>query len=266
MVLPPPPVHHHHHHHHHHLPATKQQKMPVLPLLPLLVLFFHVRVYSSREQKHHPNGEKLLEKQYIGQVDDDLMYAVIHPYRNEWNETFRPYENVHGVKDLLTPSPMHFYFRCVDGVARIYFTIEDLHFKPPHNQPAGTEIKTALNLFKDRIKLDIDLKETSYNVWHGGADVQVDVSHKPRRSYLRVQVHGWTQFTAFPMNRCVRSSWNGRQATRHLSQSLYYRYPGNETVRTALKNTTWFVGNGSTNWIDPLVLQNMILPHDPLYR
>ena len=234
-----------------------------MPLLSMVIGSLHVGLFLSREHKHHMN---VGEKQYIGQVDDDLVYAVIHPYHNEWNDTFRPYEKVHGVGDLWTPSPMHFYFRCVDGVARIYFTIEDLHFKPPRNQPQGSEMKMPLNLFKDRIKLNLDGKETSYNVWHGGADVQIDVSHKPRRSYLRVQVKGWTQYTAFPMNRCVRSSWNGRQISRHMSQSSHYRYPSNETVRTALKNTTWFVGNGSANWIDPLVLQNMIPPHDPLYR
>ena len=234
-------------------------------MLSLLVVSTLVRLLPSRDHKHHQlSGDNFFEPLYVQHVDDDLVYAVIHPYHNEWNDTFRPYENVHGVKDLLTPSPMHFYFRCVDGVARIYFTIEDLHFKSVRNQPQGSEMKMPLNLFKDRIKLNIDLKETSYNVWHGGADVQVDVSHKLRRSYLRVQVNGWTQYTAFPMNRCVRSSnGNGRQVT---SRYIPYRYPLKETVRTALKNTTWFVGNGTAGWIDPLVLQNTIPPHDPLYR
>ena len=237
--------------------------------LSLLVLLLQIYSFSSsREHKIHANagsaaGERP-ERQYIRPVDDGLVYAVIHPYRNEWNNTFRPYEkHVHGVSDLLTNSPMHFYFRCVDGVARIYFTIEDLHEKPNNNQPMGSELKVGLNIFEDRIKLKLDGKETKYHVWHGGADVQIDVSHKPRRSYLRVSVNDWAQYTAFPMNRCERSGWNGRQLARHMA-TLRHRYPSNETVRTALNNVNW-VSHNESLWVDPLLLQQRTLPHDSYY-
>ena len=233
-------------------------------LLSLLVLFLQIYSFSSREHKIHAKEGEKPERQYIRSVDDGLVYAVIHPYRQEWNSTFRPYEkHVHGVADLKTPSPVHFYFRCVDGVARIYFTIEDLNQRPINNQPMGSELKVGLDIFQDRIKLKIDGKETKYNVWHGGADVQVDVSNKPRRSYLRVQVNDWAQYTAFPMNRCERSGWNLRQVARHMS-SLRHRYPSNETVRSALHNANWAFPNG-TLWIDPLLLQRYMLPDSSVY-
>ena len=234
--------------------------------LSLFVILLQLPVFSSREHKNHGIGglgEKH-ERTYIRPVDDGLVYAVIHPYRNEWNNTFRPYEtHIHGVADLKTPSPVHFYFRCVDGVARIYFTIEDLNERPLNNQPMGSELKVSLNIFQDRIKLRIDGKDVKYNVWHGGADAQIDVSNKPRRSYLRVQINDWSQYTAFPMNRCERSGWTGRQVARHMS-TLRHRYPSNETVRSALNNFNWMYPNGS-KWVEPLVIQQHYLPHSSIY-
>ena len=35
--------------------------------------------------------------------------------------------------------------------------------------------------------------------WHGGADVQIDVSQSCRHNYLRMHINDWVQYVAFPL-------------------------------------------------------------------
>ena len=139
----------------------------------LLALLLAVLIRPSRAQKHPLHhgahgggggGGSGGGGGFVRPVDEGLVYASIHAYKDEWNRTFRPYENIHGVANLDTPSPFHFFFRCVDGVARMYFTIEDLHSRPINNQPQGSEVKMPLVLFKERVKLHIDRVPTEYNL------------------------------------------------------------------------------------------------------
>ena len=197
---------------------------------------------------------------FVRPVDEGLVYGAIHAYKEEWNRTFRPYEtHIHGVRDLDTPSPFHFFFRCVDGVARMYFTVEDLHARPINNQPQGSEVKMPLVLFKERIKLHVDRVQTEYNLWHGGADVQVDVSDKPRRSYLRVQINDWAQYTAFPLSRCVRGRGARQRQGRQSLFSGSFIFNGSETVRSTLH----LPSDGP--WVRPLAVQQATPPHSPHY-
>ena len=156
----------------------------------------------------------LFEASFVRPVDDGLSYASIYPFADEWKRTFSPV--IPEDRHLELPLPVHFWFRCVDGIARIYFSLEDTHTKPTNNQPQGTEIRgNLLHIMQSTIKLKLDSVETRYNVWNGGADVQIDVRQKPYRSVLRVQINNWTPYTAFPMDRCVRSSHSSNHHHHH---------------------------------------------------
>ena len=153
---------------------------------------------------------------YIRPVDDGLLLATIQPYSHEWLTAMRPWERVDLASglitgNLVTPSPFHFVFRCVDGVVRIYFTVEDMTNRPGATQPEGGELRIPLPVMRSRIRLYINGVKTPYRVWHGGADVQVDVSAYARNQSLRIQIGSlrlpevetlWAQYITFPLDSC----------------------------------------------------------------
>jgi hypothetical protein len=131
---------------------------PMVQTMLCMVLYLGCLASTLSSPRSTHIGEHMNERLFLRPVDDGLVAASIHPYSGEWNKTFRPYEtHVHGVKDLQVPSPVLFYFRCVDGVARIYFTIQDFFKAPVNNQPQGSELKVPLVLFKERIKLRVNM-------------------------------------------------------------------------------------------------------------
>jgi len=73
-----------------------------------------------------------LEPSFVRPVDEGLSYASIYPYADEWKRTFAALLQEDPRLEL--PLPIHFWFRCVDGIARIYFSFEDTHTKPSNNQ------------------------------------------------------------------------------------------------------------------------------------
>ena len=181
------------------------------------------------------------EPSFVLPVDEGLSYASIYPFADEWKRTFAAV--IPEDRHLELPLPVHFWFRCVDGIARIYFSLEDTHSKPTFNQPQGTEVRgNLLHILQSTIKLKLDSVETRYNVWNGGADVQFDVRKKTYRSVLRVQINDWTPYTAFPMNQCVRSSsrrpqgssWSMNTATATSAFWFNYSMSSSETVQSVL--------------------------------
>ena len=180
------------------------------------------------------------EPSFVLPVDEGLSYASIYPFADEWKRTFAAV--IPEDRHLELPLPVHFWFRCVDGIARIYFSLEDTHSKPTFNQPQGTEVRgNLLHILQSTIKLKLDSVETRYNVWNGGADVQFDVRKKPYRSVLRVQINDWTPYTAFPVNQCVRSSrqpqgshWSMNTAPATSSFWFNHSMSSSETVQSVL--------------------------------
>ena len=207
---------------------------------------------------------------FVRPVDDGLRYASIYPFADEWKRTFSPM--IPEDRNMELPLPVHFWFRCVDGIARIYFTFEDTHAKPINNQPQGTEIRrNLLHIMQSTIKLKLDSVETRYTVWNGGADVQLDVRSKPYRSVLRVQINDWTPYTAFPMDQCVRSCSSGQHQDRQLpinaaaSSAFWNNRSSSSSDITRRYSDTVQMVLGLTG-VDPLLTQQQQSPTQSQYQ
>ena len=155
-------------------------------IVPLLIFGSMILTIGEALSKPYPP--------YIRDIDEDIQYGVIHPYIEEWDALFQ-------TTLQRVPSPMHFWFRCIDREVRAYFLVEDMMTLNHGKELDMPAVGVVQNKFKFRANGEA-FKVTRF--WHGGGDLFFDIPpNLTSEDYVDITIDGFQHFTRFHVGKCV---------------------------------------------------------------